>query len=58
MVVEIVDDFVEVVEVLVEEVVLAEWLAGVVYMQEQALCILDGIACLNDAHFGTVIDGT
>jgi hypothetical protein len=58
VVVEIVDDFVEVVELVDEEVVLAERLAGAVYMQEQALCILDGIACYDDAHFGTVINGT
>jgi hypothetical protein len=29
-----------------------------VYMQEQALWILDGIALHDDAHFGTVIEGT
>jgi hypothetical protein len=58
VVVEVVDDFVEVVELVVEEVVLAEWLTRAVYMQEQAHSILDGIACHDDAHFGTVIDGT
>ena len=36
-VVEIVDDSVEAMELIVEEVVVAKWLAGAVYMQEQAL---------------------
>jgi hypothetical protein len=35
--VQLVDDSVEVIEVVVKDVVVAEWLAGAVYMQEQAL---------------------
>jgi hypothetical protein len=59
LVVDVVDELVvDLIEVVDEVVVVAEWLTGAVYMQEQALRILDGVACHVDAHFGTVMEGT